>query len=201
LNGFGRTGRNFGIDHWEVTPDIMTLGKGLSSGYAPISATVLQEKVFNALRDGSGNFKHGYTMGGNPLSCAAGLANVEYMIRNDLIHKAAMKGDYFFKKASILKPLDMTGDIRGKGLLMGIEFVKDKESKEPFEVERNVNGLMTRTLFKNGLIVMPGSQETRHIRGDGILLAPPLVVTESQLDDIISILEKSIIEVQGLLSC
>jgi adenosylmethionine-8-amino-7-oxononanoate aminotransferase len=199
LNGFGRTGRNFGIDHWNVIPDIMTLGKGVSSGYAPISATVVQEKVFNVLRNGSGNFKHGYTMGGNLLSCSAGLANVEYMIKNNLIHRAAKRGDYFFKKASTLKKLEMVGDIRGKGLLIGIEFVKDKELIEPFEVEREVNGLVTRTLFKNGLMVMPGTPETRYIRGDGILLAPPLVIDEPQLDDMIAILERSIIEVQELL--
>jgi adenosylmethionine-8-amino-7-oxononanoate aminotransferase len=199
LNGFGRTGRNFGINHWDVIPDIMALGKGLSSGYAPISATVVHEKVYHALRNGSGNFKHGYTMGGNPLSCAAGLANVKYMIRNDLIHQAAKRGDYFFGKASTLKKLEIVGDIRGKGLLIGIEFVKDKELREPFEVEREVNGLVTRTLLKNGLMVMPGTPETKYIQGDGILLAPPFIVTESQLDDIIFILEKSIHEVQALL--
>lgn len=196
ITGFGRTGRNFGIDHWEVVPDIICTGKGLSSGYAPLGAVIASERVFAAFQAGKG-FSHGYTFGGNPLSCAVGCAVLEHLDRHRLIERVARLGPYFFEKAAAeLDGLDIVGEIRGKGFFMGVELVADKARRTPFPTAAKVSKKIADAAFSGGLITGAGGGGIDGILGDHINLAPPFICSEADLDEIIEILRASIVSVQ-----
>lgn len=198
ITGFGRTGRNFGIEHWGVIPDIICTGKGLSSGYSPLGAVIVAEKVFEPFRTGRG-FSHGYTFGGNPLSCAVGSAVLKYIEDHKLVQRVAQMGTYFFEKAQELYELDIVGDIRGKGFFMGLEFVQDKTTRKPFAASDNIAGKVADTCFRNGLIVGAGKGGIDGVNGDHINLAPPFTCTENDLDEVIDIVKTSIRQVQAAL--
>ncbi|WP_379066188.1 aspartate aminotransferase family protein [Mesorhizobium sp. UC74_2] len=198
ITGFGRTGKNFGINHWGVVPDIICTGKGLSSGYSPLGAVIVAEKVFEPFRTGRG-FSHGYTFGGNPLSCAVGSAVLKYIEDHGLVDRVAQLGAYFFEKAQELYELDIVGDIRGKGFFMGIEFVKDKKTRQPFASSANVAGKIADTAFTAGLIVGAGRGGIDGVLGDHMNLAPPFICGESDLDEIVDIVRASVLKVQNSL--
>ncbi len=195
MTGMGRTGKNFGIDHWDVTPDMIVVGKGLSSGYTPIYTVILREEIYQTIKVGSGAFVHGHTYSQNPLSCAVGSAVLDYLIRHDLVSRSARMGEYLISALQVLKKHDFVGDIRGRGLFAGIEFVKSKTTKEPFEPKLKLNGLISNRAFEKGLIVYPGGGGADGIRGDHILLAPPLIISEEQIDQMASILDETFGEI------
>lgn len=194
ITGFGRTGKNFGIQHFGITPDIITTGKGMSSGYTPIGAAIAHERIYEGIKNGSGVFFHGFTYGGNPLSCAVSLAVLRYIEEHNLVAQAAEMGDYFLGRSKRLNNLPMVGDIRGKGMLMGIEFVSDKEKKTPFDRRENVAELVAEIAFEKGLIIIPAIGNVDGILGDFLLLGPPYVMNPSQMDEMIDILEEAIQE-------
>ncbi len=197
ITGFGRTGKNFGINHWNVIPDIIVTGKGISSGYAPLAAVIVHEKIYEAFVKGSGVFTHGYTYAEHPLSCAVGLAVQQYIEKNNLVERAARIGSLMLQKLSHLGELPIVGDIRGKGLLLGIEFVKDKEKKTPFERELQVQEKIVELCFEKGLVLVPGvSGNVDGILGDQVQITPPFIISKEVVDELIDILEESVIEVQ-----
>jgi len=197
ITGFGRTGKNFAINHWNVIPDIIVTGKGISSGYTPLATVIAHEKIYEAFVKGSGSFTHGYTYVENPLSCAIGLAVQEYIEKNRLVERSARMGSLMLKKLSRLSELPIVGDVRGKGLLLGIEFVKDKEKKTPFKRELQVQEKIVERCFEKGLVLVPGvAGNVDGILGDQIQITPPYVITEEVMNKSIDILEESIIEVQ-----
>lgn len=195
MTGIGRTGKNFGIDHWQVTPDIIVVGKGLSSGYTPIAAVIVKEELHRVIKEGSGAFVHGHTYSQNPLSCAIACAVLDYLHQHELISRSAQRGEYFLKVLASLLSHEIVGDVRGKGLFAGIEFVKDKNSKEPFPPQMKLNALLAHKAFEKGLITYPGGGGADGIKGDHLLLAPPFIITEEEIDCIVSILEQTISEV------
>jgi adenosylmethionine-8-amino-7-oxononanoate aminotransferase len=195
MTGMGRTGRNFGIDHWDVTPDMIVVGKGLSSGYTPIYTVIVKEEIYQTIKGGSGAFVHGHTYGQNPLSCAVASAVIDYLMKHELVSRSARIGEYLISALQFLKKHDFVGDIRGKGLFAGIEFVKSKETKEPFDPKLKLNGLISNRAFEKGLIVYPGGGGADGIRGDHILLAPPLIISEKQIDQMVSILDETFSEI------
>lgn len=199
ITGFGRTGRNFGIEHWNVVPDIICTGKGLSSGYSPLGAVIASEKVFAAFQAGKG-FSHGYTFGGNPLSCAVGCAVLDYLERHRLIEQVAALGPYFFEKAAQLNELDIVGEVRGRGFFMGVEFVADKRTRAPFPNSAKVAKRIADVAFTNGLITGAGGGGIDGILGDHLNLAPPFISTREELDQMIDILRESILTVQRSLA-
>jgi adenosylmethionine-8-amino-7-oxononanoate aminotransferase len=195
VTGFGRTGKNFGIDHWGVVPDVIIAGKGISSGYAPLGAVIVHEKVFDVfLRSKRSAFFMGYTFSGNPLSCAIGLAAVKYIQKHGLVERSAKIGAYLFDQFSRFIDLPMVGDIRGKGLLLGIELVENKQKKTPLERSQKVVERLTSRAFKKGLIVLSGSGTADGVNGEHIIVAPPLIIEKGQVDDLIAILEETIVE-------
>ena len=197
ITGFGRTGRNFGINHWDVIPDIIVAGKGISSGYAPLAAVIAHERIYEAFVKGSGVFAHGYTYVEHPLSCAVGLAVQQYIERNNLVERSAHIGSLMLQKLSRLSELPIVGDIRGKGLLLGVEFVKDKGKKTPFKRELQVQEKIVERCFEKGLILVPGvSGNVDGILGDQIQITPPFIISKEVVDKLIDILKESIIEVQ-----
>lgn len=195
MTGMGRTGKNFGIDHWGITPDMIVVGKGLSSGYTPIFVVIVKEEIHRTIQEGSGAFVHGHTYNQNPLSCAIASAVIDYLLKHDLISRSAEVGEYFIAALQSLRHHLFVGDVRGKGLFAGIEFVKDKRTKEPFDPKLRLNVLVGNRAFEKGLITYPGGGGADGIKGDHVLLAPPFIITERQIDQMISILDQTFAEV------
>ena len=179
--GFGRLGRWFGSDYFGLEPDMMTIAKGLTSAYVPMSAAAVSEKVWRVLRDGSpetGPFAHGYTYGGHPVAAAAGLKTIEIMERENLVGHAAGIAPYFqrrLREAFADHPL--VGEVRGVGLMAGIELVADKAKKTPFDPARDIAGRLTRKLLDGGMIAR-GMINT-------VCFSPPLVIAEADVEEIV----------------
>ena len=191
MTGFGRTGKNFGIEHWNVVPDIIACAKGISGGYTPLGAVIAKEDVYEAFSEKS--FQHGFTYGGNPLSCAIGFAVVDYILKNNLVHRAEEMGKRLIGRLGALYKHQTVGNVRGKGLLTGIEFVRNQETKETFEPETRYIIKILEEAFDNGLSLYP----SQYPNPNGVIVAPPFIVTPQQIDEIVEILERSIDEVEG----
>ncbi len=185
MTGLGRTGTNFAIDHWQVTPDIITLGKGLSAGYMPLGAVIASGEIVKAF-ESKGVFEHGFTYSGHPAACAAGVAALDYLNKNKLVLRVQELENSFFKRFDEIKKMDFVGDLRGHGFMAGLEFVRDRQTKEPFEAALSVSQLICKEAMKAGLLVYPGSAFIDGIKGDHIMIAPPFTITESELDELFS---------------
>jgi len=191
MTGVGRTGKFIAAQHWGVTPDIVALSKGLGSGYAPLGAAVAGAWMVEPVLD-SGGFLHGYTYSGNPMACAAGLAVLEELEEQSLIANAAAMGDVLLARlGGLMARYPFIGDVRGKGLLTAFEFVADRETMEPLPVELNAHARVVELAYARGLITY--SRRTRGgIAGDHFMVAPPLIITESQIGEIMDILVDSL---------
>jgi adenosylmethionine-8-amino-7-oxononanoate aminotransferase len=184
LCGVGRTGRWFAFEHYEFVPDILVLGKGLNGGLAPLSALVAQRRILETLAAGSGYFNHAQTYSHTPVICAAGLATLRYLKREKLVERCAAMAEPFHRELEKLRDFPLVGDVRGKGLLVGVEFVADRESKEPLARDRRFAESFAATAFEKGLIVWPNVGHVDGNRGDIIVLAPPFTVTADEIDEI-----------------
>ncbi|RLI09339.1 aspartate aminotransferase family protein, partial [Candidatus Bathyarchaeota archaeon] len=179
--------------HWGVEPDIMATAKGLSSGYLPLGAVIASDKVYDTFKD---PFAHGHTFGSHPVACAAGVAVIDHLEKHRLVERSAKLGGYLLKQLETLRDHPSVGDIRGLGLFAGIEFVRNKESKEPFPTETKFSQRVLERCIRNGLLVYPGTATVDGVRGDHIQVAPPLVVTRPQIDEIVELLDRSIAEAE-----
>ncbi|MFC1934866.1 aspartate aminotransferase family protein [Chloroflexota bacterium] len=200
ITGFGRLGgKFFGIEHWGVCPDIITTAKGMAAGYTPLSALIVSEKVVDCLSKGAADVGHvaAHTYAGNPASCAGGLAVLNYIVKNNLVQRCEEMSEYLFKKLSPLNNLSIVGDIRGKGLIIGIEFVADKESKEPLSRKLKVSENIAANAMEKGLFVLPAPGFIDGELGDGLLVVPALTVTEDECDNLVDLLAQSIEETQS----
>jgi adenosylmethionine-8-amino-7-oxononanoate aminotransferase len=199
MSGMGRTGRNFAVDHWNVAPDILVTAKGLSSGYAPLGAVIISKRVVDAIATGSGSFIHGFTYSSHPISLAAGRAVLNYMTRMHLVKAADSDraGSIAFalkQNLDLLRSLDSVGDIRGIGLLWAVEFVSDKSTRAPFPVETNFCGRVAQAASDRGLLVYPVQGCVDGDRGDHILIAPPAVISTTQISEAVDHLAAAIKE-------
>ncbi len=194
MAGFGRTGKKMAIEHYgDVVPDIMCCAKGMSCGYTPIGATVANDKVFNAIMiGGSGSFHHGHTYAGNPLSAGLAAKVIEIIERENYVKNAEIVGDYLLDKLESLKKYPIVGDVRGKGLMMGMEFVKNQTSKEPFDPAEKINGKITGYCMDAGIVPYPGGGSADGVRGDHVQITPPINITHEQADEIVDALEYAI---------
>ena len=186
MTGVGRTGAFIAADHWGITPDIVALSKGLGSGYAPLGAAVAGRRIVDPVLD-SGGFLHGYTYSGNPLACSAGLAVLEELEEQKLVANAAAMGDALLARLrGLMDRYPFIGDVRGKGLLTAFEFVSDRDTMEPLPVGLNAHSRVVELAYERGLITY--SRRTRGgVAGDHFLVAPPLIITEAQIDEIMEI--------------
>jgi adenosylmethionine-8-amino-7-oxononanoate aminotransferase len=185
LCGMGRTGRWFACQHYDTVPDILVLGKGLNGGVAPLSAVVAGREILDTLAAGSGYFNHAQTYSHTPVICAAGLATIRHLKRQRLVeHCAAMEG-FFFSALEELKRHGVVGDIRGKGLLAGIEFVADRVSKAPLPRSERFAERFTETAFAKGLIIWPNVGHVDGTQGDLVMVAPPLTITEEEIRELV----------------
>lgn len=185
LCGSGRTGKWAAIEHFGVVPDIMTLGKGLSGGYVPLSAVVATRRVLDPIAKGSGGFKHAQTFSHSPAICAAGLAAVRHIKKNNLVERCAKTSIVLHRKLQALIDLPAVGDVRGLGLLAGIEFVADKSSKAPFPRARKFAETFVSAALDAGLVVWPNVGHADGENGDLVMVAPPFIVTEAEIDEIV----------------
>ena len=186
MTGMGRTGRNFACEHWGIAPDILVAAKGLSSGYAPLGAVIASKKVVDAIAAGSGAFLHGFTYNAHPVSVAAGRAVLRRIRALNLVHAAdsgaaGTAGSALKVTLESLRDLDAVGDVRGLGLLCGVEFVADKRTKAPFPPEKNFAGLVGQSCLRRGVLVYPMQGCVDGVAGDHLLIAPPAVVTAEQV--------------------
>ena len=194
ITGFGRTGRNFGIEHWGVIPDMIVTGKGISSGYTPLGATIVHERVYDVFtKSKRSSFFLGYTYAGNPLSCAVGLAVLRHLKKNGLVERAAQMGAFLFHEFNGLKKIPIVGDIRGKGMLLGIELVQDAR-KIPFPRSRKLAESIVRKAFEKGVILLPGHGLEGGVVGDLLMLAPPFIIQEEEIRQVYDVLEELIRE-------
>ncbi len=199
MTGCGRCGRNFCMDHWQVKPDLIVAAKGLSSGYTPLGAVIVAEEIHDAVKKGSGAFVHGHTYSQNPLSTAIGAAVLAYMEKHGLVERSLKMGRYLLQKLQDLRSLDMVGDLRGLGLFAGIELVRNRQTKETFSPALKVNARVAAEAFTRGLVSYPGGGGADGINGDHILLAPPFIISEGQVDEVVEVLKDSINAVQATL--
>ena len=197
MSGIGRTGRFLAMDHYGVTPDIIVLSKGISSGYYPLAAVVVRAEVFDTIRAaGTGEFVHGFTYAGNPVGAAVGLEVLDILEEDQLVAQVAARGARLLDRLRALGRLPMVGDIRGKGLLIGIELVADRETRRPFPSSARVGHLVLQACLNEGLAVYPSTGSVDGVLGDNILLAPPYIISETQIDELVEKLDRAMESVQ-----
>jgi adenosylmethionine-8-amino-7-oxononanoate aminotransferase len=182
MTGIGRTGEMFAMEHWGVVPDIMTLGKGLSSGYTPIGATVVSDRVIEPIMQGSQMIMSGHTFSANPLSAAVSLAVLDYIEKNDVIAQAKRNGEYLFQCLEKVKEkYSFIKDIRGKGLLIGLEFLQSVPNTKIIDLA-----------FEHGLLLYPSAGGQYGKDENSCLVAPPLTITYDQMEELMRRLEKAL---------
>jgi adenosylmethionine-8-amino-7-oxononanoate aminotransferase len=198
ITGFGRTGKPFGIEHWGVVPDLMLVGKGISSGYAPLGGVLLHDRVVQVFRETGANPFLPFTFAGNPVSCAAGLAVCEYAERHGLFARAgAMGAELFRQLEAALGGSPLVGEIRGRGLLAGIELVADRETRAPFPPEAAVGRRVAAAALARGAVILAGQPGlVNGAAGDHLLLAPPYIIEPGQIATVVDILGSALAEVE-----
>jgi len=192
LCGAGRTGTWWSIEPYGVAPDIMTLGKGISGGYAPLSAVAAPERILDAIAGGSGDFLHAQTFSHHPVACAAGLAAVRYLKQHKLVERCSQLGVVLHQRLATLKALPHVGDVRGRGLLAGIEFVEDKATRAPFPRTARFAETFTDAALEAGLTVWPNVGHADGVNGDLVLVAPPFIITEGEIDEVVALLARAL---------
>jgi adenosylmethionine-8-amino-7-oxononanoate aminotransferase len=190
--GLGRCGRALALDLWNVSADIIVLGKGLSAGYIPLGAVMASSEVARAFEQGSGVFEHGFTYSGHPLACAAGLAVQQYVVKHDLIQRVAAKEKQFFDIMNSLRKFPVVGDIRGKGFLAGVELVANQKTKDPFPTGLRVSQVVAKEAVKAGLLIYPSSGSIDGTLGDHFMVAPAFNIQDEELEELSKRLEAAL---------
>src|SRR5450631_4243918 len=180
MSGMGRTGKPFAIQHWNVEPDIILVGKGIASGYAPLGAVLVSARVVEAFERGSGAFYHGFTYQAHPVSTAAGNAVLDYLETHKLFERVDSISKTLRNDLAPLLAHPHVGDIRGLGLLIGVEFVKDKKSREPFPPSQNIAERIRQAALEENVLTYPTQGCVDGLRGDHILLAPPFILSTEE---------------------
>ncbi|MEW5724702.1 MAG: aminotransferase class III-fold pyridoxal phosphate-dependent enzyme [Thermodesulfobacteriota bacterium] len=194
MSGFGRTGRWFALDHWNVVPDIMTMAKGISGAYTPLGATIVRRHIGDRFKEQF--FSHGATYAGHALACAAALAAIPIYQSDHLIENSARMGEYLLEKAKELRDKHpAVGDARGLGLFVGLELVKNKKTKEPLvavgdkiKPGSNPKLAVAKKLAELGMMAMAANP------GNVIAMAPPLIVTQDEIDEGVALMDQALLE-------
>jgi adenosylmethionine-8-amino-7-oxononanoate aminotransferase len=181
ITGFGRTGRWFGLERYGVEPDILSFAKGVTSGYLPLGGIGLSDRVFKVIAEAppERRWMHAFTYSGHPTACAVGLANIDILERENLIEAVEQKGNKLLSGLRELAGHEHVGDVRGIGLMAGVEFVEDKSTRKSFNPSQKIGERVHQECVKRGLF--------SRIRGDIYLLAPPFVTSDGQIDRIVNI--------------
>ena len=180
MTGMGRTGKPFAVQHWSVEPDMILVGKGIASGYAPLGAVLASARVVEAFERGSGGFLHGFTYQAHPVSTAAGNAVLDYLEAHKLFDRVNAAGQELRCALSLLQSHPNVGEVRGLGLLLGVEFVKNKATRQPFPREQNIAEKIRQACLEEGVLTYPTQGCVDGLRGDHILLAPPFTISTAE---------------------
>ena len=184
--GMGRTGTLHASEQDGIAPDLMTIAKGLGGGYQPIGAVLLSQRIFDAFASGSGLFQHGHTYICHPMACAAALAVQEVIVRDNLLANVRTLGAHLSRRlGERFGNHPHAGDIRGRGLFMGVELVEDRSTKAPFDPALRLHARVKREAMARGLLVYPGGGTIDGVRGDHILIAPPFIVDAAAIDAVV----------------
>jgi len=192
MTGMGRTGKPFASEHWGFEPDIILMGKGISSGYAPLGAVLVAPQIVEAFENGTACFTHGFTYQAHPVATAAGNAVFDYLEARKLFDRVTQAGQTLRNALFPLESHPHVGQVRGLGLLQGVEFVKEKSTREPFPKETGIAEKIRQAMLEKGVLVYPGQGSVDGTRGDHILLAPPFVITAQECQVIAGALQHAL---------
>src|ERR1700682_2184668 len=189
ITGFGRTGRWFAMEHWNVQADLMIFAKGVTSGYLPLSGVMLTRSVHDTLKSVKRPFMHGFTYSGHPTSCAVALRNLRILEEEHLVERAAEKGAYLQERLQSMRAQEIVGDVRGLGLVACFERVRDRATKESFDVAVGAARRVAIAALEQGVIVRP-------LGGDVLAMSRPFVISDDQIDRMVLVLDKAIARIE-----
>ncbi|PLS08395.1 aminotransferase family protein [Neobacillus cucumis] len=194
MTGFGRTGTNFATEQIRITPDIITFGKGVSAGYAPLAGMIVHDRLIEGLiQNSDGKFIHGYTYSGHPVAVAAGLAALDVYKRERVLDNVIKQGDYLFNRLLELKQKHTyIADVRGRGLLIGIELVRDRELDLLFDPAEKAADRLNGIAMELGAVFYPGAGSIDGTKGEHLIISPPLNAIKKEIDEIVRILDESL---------
>ena len=191
MTAFGRTGKFFGYEHWDIKADIIALSKGMAAGYFPLGAVMARDSIVEEVIHNTG-FAHGFTYAGNPMACAVGLEVLNIITEDNLAVNAARMGSRLLTGLEKLSEhYSIIGQVRGKGLLQAIELVQDSQTRQPFAADRNLGQRLADIAYEEGLIIYP-RRSINGLQGDHLLVAPPLIITSEQVTQLLERLEKAL---------
>jgi adenosylmethionine-8-amino-7-oxononanoate aminotransferase len=196
MSGMGRTGRPFAVEHWGITPDMILVGKGIASGYAPLGAVIVAGHVAETISSGSGVFLHGFTYNAHPVAAAAGNAVLDYIERENLFERVEPVGHDLRAALDALRRFSVVGDIRGKGLLLAIEIVRNAKTREPFPPDARMAARIQEDALEAGVMTYPMQGCSDGTRGDHILIAPPFTITPPMIQMIAGALEHGLADLE-----
>jgi adenosylmethionine-8-amino-7-oxononanoate aminotransferase len=192
MSGMGRTGKPFAVQHWNVEPDMILVGKGIASGYAPLGAVLIAPHVVEAFESGSGAFQHGFTYQAHPVATAAGNAVLDYIETHKLVDRVDVVSTSLREALTPLQSHPHVGEIRGLGLLLGIEFVKDRSTRTPFSKAENIADRIRQAAMDENVLTYPTQGCVDGTNGDHILLAPPFIISAEECALIASALQAAL---------
>jgi adenosylmethionine-8-amino-7-oxononanoate aminotransferase len=180
MTGMGRTGKIFAVNHWGMEPDLILVGKGVASGYAPLGAVLISARVAEVFAKGSGAFQHGFTYQAHPVATAAGNAVLDYLEQNRLFERVVSAAAQLRAALASLEAHPHVGEIRGMGLLLGVEFVQCKATREAFPKEANMAEKIRQAALEKNVLTYPSQGCVDGLRGDHVLLAPPFIISAEE---------------------
>lgn len=189
MTGFGRLGANFGIEKFDTLPNIIAAGKGISGGYFPLSAVIADEKISEVFESSGALFGAGHTYSCSPLAASVGSYIIDFYKKNNILENVNQMSELFFKRLhEKIAPLDIVGDVRGNGLLIGVELVKDKETKAAFSNDLQISREVCAEAVQDGVILYPCKGSIEGLYGDHIMITPPLIINEEHITEIVDVL-------------
>jgi len=197
MTGAGRTGKWLACHHFDLSPDIIVMGKGLTNGYFPLSALAVKKNIVDLIYEKGKSFLHFQTFAHHPMGCAAAAVTLSYMKNHNLLERCSKVGSSLFEELSSLRAQPHVGDIRGKGMLIGIEFVQEKRTKKPFPREIRFAENFTLKAIKKGLVLWPNAGHADGVNGDLILVAPPFIIGQNEISQIVHLLREILLEMKS----
>lgn len=198
MTGIGRTGKWLACHHFDLVPDVIVMGKGLTGGYFPLSALAVKRNIVDSIYKKGNSFFHAQTYAHHPVGCAAGLATLNYINNHNLVERSSEKGDRLLKELLPLLNHPHMGDIRGKGLLIGIEFVEQKKGRKPFPRKKKYVEHFLSKAMEKGLVLWPNIGHADGYNGDLILIAPPFIIVQKEISQIFNMLREILIEMKNI---
>jgi adenosylmethionine-8-amino-7-oxononanoate aminotransferase len=199
MTGAGRTGKWLACHHFDLNPDIIVMGKGLTSGYFPLSALAVRKNIVDSIHEKGKSFLHFQTFTHHPVGCAAAVVTLNYIKSHKLLERCSNIGSSLFEELSSLRTQPHVGDIRGRGMLIGIEFIQEKKTKKPFPRHLKYAENFAFEAIKKGLVLWPNTGHADGVNGDLILVAPPFIIGQNEISRIAHLLRETLLEMKSII--